>query len=139
MSVISASVACCRSTSAARKPAGPAPTMTSFSGMTPTIDYDERRTSWQRSHRSLQMHILVFDREVVDAAVGRGDPGGHSAGLDDLLHQALHEVAVALGREPCAGAAVPLLAADDPALGCHMHACPSADRSAKAGARQGEF
>src|SRR5258708_3302543 len=139
MSVISASGACWRSTSAARKPAGPAPTMTSFSGMTPTIVYAEGRTIWQRSHRSLQMHILVFDREIVDAAVGRGDPGGHLAGLDDLMHQALDEGAVALGREPCADAAVPFLAADDPALGRHMHACPSADRSAKAGARQGEL
>jgi len=34
---------------------------------------------------SVQVHVLVVDREVVDAAVGRGDPAGDLAGLDDPL------------------------------------------------------
>lgn len=35
----------------------------------------------------VQLHILVFDRQVVDAALGRRDPAGHLAGLDDALHE----------------------------------------------------
>src|SRR5258706_4382188 len=92
-----------------------------------------------REPSSLQMNILVIDCEVVDAAVGRRDPGRHLAGLDHLLHQALHEAAVALARQPLARALLPRLAADDPAFGRDRYARPGADRAAEAGAPQAEL
>src|SRR5690242_801516 len=87
----------------------------------------------------MQPHILILDREVVDAAVGRRDPGGHLAGLDHLLHETLYEGAVALARQPVADMRLPLGAADDPALGRHGHAGPGADRAPEAGAGQREL
>src|SRR6266436_6172595 len=49
---------------------------------------------------SVQMDVLVIDRQIVDAAIGWGDPARHLAGLDDLLHQAAHIGAVGLRGQP---------------------------------------
>src|SRR5579859_4095865 len=87
----------------------------------------------------MQLHVLILDREVVDAAVGGRDPGGHLAGLDHLLHQALDEGAVALARQPFARPCVPLGASDDPAIWTHGNASPGTDRAAEAGAGQREL
>src|SRR5262245_44004398 len=123
-SVISASAAPARSTSAARIPAGPAPMMTKrVIARTP----------------SLQAHVLVVDGEVVDAAVGRRDPCRHLAGLDDALHQALDEGAVALRGNPAREPGAPLGVADELALGCRELARPGADRAPEARARQLEL
>ena len=49
---------------------------------------------------SAQPDVVVVERQVVDAAVGRRDPAGDLAGLGDLLHQAFDEAAVGLGGQP---------------------------------------
>lgn len=38
------------------------------------------------SRQLQQLHILVIDRQVVDAAIGRRDPARHLPRLDDSLH-----------------------------------------------------
>src|SRR5258708_2548119 len=50
--------------------------------------------------RSLKLDVFVFDREVVDAALGRRDPAGHPARLDHALHEGMDEGAVRLRRDP---------------------------------------
>src|SRR5512138_3740457 len=49
---------------------------------------------------SVQLHVFVLHREVVDAAFGRRDPGGHLAGFHHLLHQRVHERLVRLRGDP---------------------------------------
>src|SRR5258708_36317165 len=49
--------------------------------------------------RSVKLDVFVFDREVVDAALGRRDPAGHPARLDHALHEGMDEGAVRLRRD----------------------------------------
>src|SRR6188474_687028 len=49
---------------------------------------------------SMQFHVLVIYRKVVDAAIGRGDPAGDLARFHHPLHQGLHERAVCGGGDP---------------------------------------
>src|SRR4029078_499059 len=53
--------------------------------------------SFTHSH---QPDILISHRQVIDAAVRRGDPTGHLSWFDHALHQALYERAVTLARKP---------------------------------------
>src|ERR1017187_6924471 len=53
-----------------------------------------------RDTRSLQLHVLVVHRIVVDAAVGRSDPRRYLAGLGDALHQAHDVGSVAVAGQP---------------------------------------
>src|SRR6266850_74712 len=94
-------------------------------------------TAWLRG--SIQPHVLVVHRQVVDAALRRRDPGGHFSGLDHALHQALHVVSVGFTRQPAGHASGVLLAADGPALEIGGNVRPSADRAAEAVARQLQF
>src|SRR6185437_10487659 len=167
MSVISASAECCRSTSAARIPAGPAPMMrrrvmvgvvagstgcvlrqaqdevdrslpsTTDAG-TPTslILSLSKDAPSACSAISMQMHILVIDRQIVDAAIRRCDPGRHLAGGGDALHQALDEIAVAFRRDPARKLRLILRARDEIAPDIDALAGPGADRTAEARARQ---
>src|SRR5262245_59226150 len=57
-----------------------------------------RLRSKQASSREL--HVFEITRLVVDADTRRRDPARELAGLDDLAHQALDEVAVILRRQP---------------------------------------
>src|SRR5579864_8412670 len=103
---MSASGAPSRKTSAARIPAGPAPTMTKRCGISEVLPVErrhcERSEAIQSTRRtvgpgllrlrlgmtavnsatpsaqiSMQVHVLVFDRQVVDAAIGGRDPARH--------------------------------------------------------------
>src|SRR5258706_16052863 len=87
----------------------------------------------------MQVHILVVERQVVDAAVGWGDPGGHLAGLDHALHQALDEGAVALGGEPAGEPRLPLGGWNELARRIDRLVGPGADAAAEARARQAEL
>src|SRR5712691_9330687 len=91
-------------------------------------------TAWLRG--SIQAHVLVVHRQVVDAALRRRDPRGHLPGLDHALHQALDVVSVGCARQPAGHASVVLFAADGPALEIGGNVRPGADRAAEAVARQ---
>src|SRR5689334_15391986 len=95
---------------------------------------------WGEGYRLMQPDVLVVDRQVVDAAVGRGDPGGHLAGFGDrLLHQALDEDLVGAGGQPLVAPGVPRLGRHRLAGRIDGHAGPSADRAAEMRARQAEL
>src|SRR5262247_4566571 len=49
---------------------------------------------------SRELHVFEITRLVVDADARRRDPARELAGLDDLAHQALDEIAVILRRQP---------------------------------------
>ena len=55
---------------------------------------DRRSRTAQASRRKL--HVFEIAGLVVDADARRRDPARELAGLDDLLHQALDEIAVVL-------------------------------------------
>ena len=60
---------------------------------------------------ALQMHVLVTNRQIINAALGRRQPSGHLAGLSHALHQALHKGAILQARQPvCADVGVSLRA-----------------------------
>src|SRR6185369_13427360 len=82
------------------------------------------------------MHILVFHREVVDAALRWRDPARHLAGLDHALHEREDVGAVALRWDPVREALLVLMAGDHPALRVDRHAGPRADGAAEAGGGQ---
>src|SRR4051812_22705628 len=49
---------------------------------------------------SVKLDVLVLDRKIVDAALGRGDPAGHLAGLDHAPHERVHESPVGFRGDP---------------------------------------
>src|SRR5208337_1816362 len=85
-----------------------------------------------------QLHVLVIHRVVVDAALGRRDPGGHPGGLVNAVHQA-HDVGlIAFARQPLALARVEILLRDRPASRVGWNAGPVPDVAAKSRTRQRE-
>src|SRR5436853_5602666 len=55
-----------------------------------------KSSSCLSENESVKMDVLIVDGEIVDAALGRGDPGGHFPRLDHLVHERADERAVAL-------------------------------------------
>src|SRR5262249_33470085 len=49
---------------------------------------------------SVQLHVFVFHRQVVDAPFGRRDPAGHLARLGHLVHERADECLVLRGGNP---------------------------------------
>src|SRR5688572_20561617 len=82
---------------------------------------------------SVELDVLVLQREVVDAAVGRGDPARHFAGLDHALLQGMDEGLVGFGRDPAGEVLLVLLLRDQVALRVDREAGPGADGAAEAG------
>src|SRR5947208_17196603 len=74
--------------------------MKTTSAFAPARSASSMRLRKSSSSRSVKVDVLVVQAEVVDAALGRRDPGGHLAGLDHLVHQRMHEGVVALGGNP---------------------------------------
>src|SRR6185503_20955853 len=71
------------------------------SSMKTTSAFAPARSASSISFRnSVELDVLVLHCEVVDAALGRRDPGGHLARFDHLLHQRMYERAVGLRRNP---------------------------------------
>src|SRR5438067_13754307 len=96
-----------------------------------------RLRNWSSSG-SVKADVFVVQREIVDAALGRRDPGGHSSRLDHFLHQRMHEGMVALRRDPVLEPALIVLARDQLAVRIDRHAGPWADRAAKPGGGERE-
>src|SRR5258706_1309057 len=85
-----------------------------------------------RSDHSVQFHVLVVDRQVVDAAIRRRDPARHFSRFDYAFHQAVHEVTVGFAGNPFGHAPLVFLAADRPALRVGRHVGPGSDGTAAA-------
>src|SRR5271169_2380821 len=87
---------------------------------------------------SLQLHVLVVNGIVIDAAVGWSDPRRHLARLIDTLHQAQDEAPVALAGQPPGLVCRELLVADGLAFGRRRHTRPIADVPPEARTRQSQ-
>src|SRR6516164_9040254 len=87
---------------------------------------------------SIQPYILVIERRVVDADLGRRDPARDLARRGDPLHQARDKRAVFGRGQPLVLAPVPFLLGERVALRVGRDARPDADRAVEAGARQPE-
>src|SRR4051794_4278036 len=88
---------------------------------------------------SSELHVFVFDRIRVDAAIRWRDPARHLAGLGHALHQALDECVIRFARQPFVPARIEFGLADGLAFRRGRHAGPDADLAAKARGRQLEF
>src|SRR5262245_28201356 len=75
----------------------------------------------------VDLHVLEIAGLVVDADLGRSDPGREPAALPARLHQALDEVAVGLGRQPLVLLFGPFGVAQDLAAGRGVDALELAD------------
>src|SRR5271169_5115254 len=87
---------------------------------------------------SLQLHILVVDRMVVDPAVRWSDPCCPLARLIHALHQAQDVPLVALAGQPPGLVCRELLVADGLAFGRRRHTRPIADVPPEARTRQSQ-
>src|SRR4051812_9945989 len=87
---------------------------------------------------SVQLHVLVVHRQVVDSALGRRDPGGHLPRVRHFLHQRMDERPVRLRGDPLLERFPKKLLGNQPALRVRGQSRPGADRAAKARRGQGE-
>src|SRR3989442_4024917 len=110
--------------------------MKTTSALAPARSASSMRLRKSSSSVSVKVDVLVIQSKVVDAALGRRDPGGHLAGLYHLVHERMHEGVVALGGNPVLEAPLVVLARDHLAVGVDRHAGPRPDRAAEA--RRGE-
>src|SRR5258705_334053 len=81
---------------------------------------------------SVQLHVLVFHRQVVDAPLGRRDPTRYLAGLRHPFHQRMDERPVRLRGDPVLERFPEKFFGNQPALRIHGQSRPGADRAAKA-------
>ena len=81
---------------------------------------------------SVELHVLVFDRQIIDPALGRRNPGGHLSGLAHLLHERVDERPVRLGRDPFRQAPVVFVARNEPAFRADRLLGPGTDGTAEA-------
>src|SRR5262249_31622866 len=88
--------------------------------------------------QSVEFDVLVLDRQVVDAAVGRGDPARHLAGLGHALHERMHKRLVRFGRDPVVELILESQLIDELSVRRHGLSSPCADRAAEAGGGEGE-
>src|SRR5207247_4925173 len=91
-----------------------------------------------RKSVSMKLDVLVLQREVVDAALGRSDPAGHPAGLDHLLHQRMHERLVGFARDPVGKGCFIQFPLHEVSLRVHGLSRPGADRAPEARRRQAQ-
>ncbi len=84
----------------------------------------------------VDLHILEIARLVVDADLGRRDPGRELAALPAGRHQALDEVAVRLGGQPLVLLLRPLGVAQHPAVGRGLDVGELADLAVEGDVRQ---
>src|SRR5258708_27217593 len=92
-----------------------------------------RCSKWPRLR---QLTVFVVDRLVVDAAVRRGDPRRHLAGLGHRPHQAVHECAIRFCRKPGVLPGLKGAGRNRTSIGVGGHAGPKADATAEAAAWQ---
>src|SRR5438552_14238631 len=108
------------------------------SAFAPARSASSMRLRKSSSSVSVKMDVLVIQSQVVDATLGRGDPGGHLAGLDYLVHERMYKRAVAFRRDPILEAPLVFLTRDHLAVRVDRHAGPGADRAAKTRGGQAE-
>src|SRR5712692_8098271 len=65
--------------------------MKTTSAFAPARSASSMRLRKSSNSRSVKVDVLVFQAEVVDAALGRRDPAGHLSRLDHALHERMDE------------------------------------------------
>src|SRR5258708_20230424 len=98
-----------------------------------------RRGMTTQQPSRLDLHIFEIAGLVVDADLGRRDPGGELAGLGDRLHQRGDEVAVVGRRQPFALSLVPGGLVDQHAVRCGVDILELADGAMEGDVRQRQF